>query len=100
MTTIGRCGLVVLTLGAAAQMWGGAAAGEKGQKEEKKEEKKSAVELTDKASLNWLLKKADVEAKVISDRDYIFSRLPEEMVGAAYLLRSSGDWTKWLPHGA
>jgi len=68
-------------------MWGGAAAGQKGQGEEKK----PAVELTDKASLNWLLKKAAVEAKVISDRDYIFSRLPEEMVGAAYLLRDSGD---------
>jgi hypothetical protein len=55
------------------------------------------VELTDKASANWQLKKLETGAKVISDRAYVFSSLPDEVAGGFYVLRDSGDWTTWLP---
>jgi hypothetical protein len=58
---------------------------------------KPPVELTDKASVNWLLKKLEIGARVIADRDYVFSSLPEEVSGGYYVLRDSGDWKKWLP---
>jgi hypothetical protein len=63
----------------------------------KSAEVERVVELTDKASANWQLKKLETGAKVISDRDYVFSSLPDEVAGGFYVLRDSGDWTKWLP---
>ena len=60
----------------------------------------SPVELTDKASDTWLLKKMEIGAKVLSDRDYVFTALPEEIEGGHYVLRNSGDWQSWVPPGA
>ena len=58
-----------------------------------------SVELTDKAG-NWLLKEAKTGTKMISDRDYLLSELPKEMVGGTYVMRNSSEYGTWLPDAA
>jgi hypothetical protein len=59
------------------------------------------VTLTDKAGKDWIAKEIKVGATVMSGRDYIFSALPKEIVGATYVLRPAGDETKaWLANQA
>jgi hypothetical protein len=55
-----------------------------------------SVELTDKAG-NWLLKEAKTGTKMLSDRDYLLSEMPKEMVGGTYVMRTSGEYGMWLP---
>lgn len=76
--------------------------GARGPAQETKEGKRfrsSVVELTDKASPDWLLKEAKVGAPIISDRDYTLAELPDEANGGTLLLRTSGDYNTWLKAG-
>jgi hypothetical protein len=58
-----------------------------------------SVELTDKAG-KWLLEEAKTGTKMISDRDYLLSDMPKEMVGGTYVMRTSGEYATWLPDAA
>jgi hypothetical protein len=58
-----------------------------------------ALELTDKAG-KWLLREAKTGTKMLSDRDYLLSDLPKEMVGGTYVMRTSGEYGTWLPDAA
>jgi len=57
---------------------------------------KPSVEFTDKAP-NWLLKEAKAGIKMLSDRDYLVTELPKEIVGGTYVMRDSGEYGTWLP---
>ncbi len=92
MATIRRFLLLVLTLAIMVAFSNIRVAGqEKG--------KKAVVELTDDAGPNWLLKKVEVGGKVIADKGYLFTDLPEEIKGGLFLLRDSGDWHRVIPPG-
>ena len=58
------------------------------------------VELTQKASPNWIFKEAKVGTNVWSDIPYFLTALPAEMIGGSYLLRDSGQQFQWLPADA
>jgi hypothetical protein len=70
------------------------------QKEKKAQDSwKPSVELTDKAP-KWLLKEAKTGTKMLSDRDYLLTDLPKEIVGGTYIMRDSGEYGTWLPDAA
>jgi hypothetical protein len=58
--------------------------------------KSSVVSLGEKAPGKWMLVKAQVDAKILVDRDYKFSVVPKEINGAALVVRTSDDHAYWL----
>ena len=58
------------------------------------------VQLTDKSPTHWIFKEAKVGTRILSDRDYLFSALPDEVKGGTLLLRVSyNDSQSWLKPG-
>ena len=60
----------------------------------------ASVELTDKAGKGWLAKEAKIGAKISSDRDYLLTELPKEILGGTHVLRTQGELKGWLLAGA
>jgi len=58
------------------------------------------VSLSEKAPGAWSLVKAQVDAKILTDRDYKFNVLPKDVNGAAFVVRSSTDHAFWLAPGS
>ena len=56
----------------------------------------ASVELTDRAG-KWGLEEAKVGTKMISDRDYALTDLPEEVAGGTFVSRNSAEYGSWLP---
>jgi hypothetical protein len=69
------------------------------KQDKKPAEWKPSVELTDKAG-KWLLKEAKTGTKMVSDRDYVLSELPEEIAGGTYVMRTIDEHKAWLPVSA
>ena len=59
----------------------------------------TVVEFTDKASPNWIFKVAKTSTQIWSDKPYMLTFLPKEVVGGSLLLRDSGQ-TDWFPGGS
>ena len=76
------------------------ASGEAQQSKKKQSYRSTDVELTDEAPNHWLLKKALVGARMVSDRNYQIISLPREVLGGTLVQRHSGDSDQWLPPGA
>jgi hypothetical protein len=52
---------------------------------------RATVTFTDNAPDHWLLRKLEPGARVLSDRDYIWVKVPDELLGVQYLLRRSDE---------
>ena len=58
-----------------------------------------AVEMTNKAG-KWGVWLIHPGLKILTDRDYLVTTVPKEMIGATFLTRTSGEYGQWLPAGA
>jgi hypothetical protein len=57
------------------------------------------VEFTENAPPNWIFKEARVGTPMESDKGYVLSNLPKEIVGGTLIWRDSGSGG-WIPTGA
>lgn len=67
------------------------------KKEPPKPFQSAVVTLGEKAGKDWALVEAKKGVKIITDRDYKFTDLPDELAGGTLVQRNSEDAKGWLP---
>lgn len=61
--------------------------------------KSPVVAFGDKAPTTWAMAKMQVDTKIGSDRDVVFTSVPKDLNGASFLQRKTADHNTWLPAG-